>query len=319
MGNLEYERHPASAAWGDMPEAQFEELVADIARNGLLQTTIWLHEGKVIDGWHRYKAALAAGEDMYYMRTWGKDENPNGIATVSEFLVSQNAHRRHLTASERAIAIAACLAMEGDSASESQADLAASANMSKRTLQQGVRVEKAGLAEHVQSGEISVRGGDDIVSAKLDGAVREGKIAPAEAAKVARSTKAKASKDEPGSPRKARSKKARTMTAAEQVEAGARSQLENVIESLKEENLELRDRNTELEDRAVFLEGEASPHDHEREATFNKQTAVIRALKSELDTEKTQHEDTKRQLQALRARLATPDPDDDIEAIYDYD
>ena len=51
----------------------------------------------------------------------------------------------------------------------------------------------------------------------------------------------------------------------------------------------------DLEDEVTFWQGETSDHDHdhEREAMFNKQQAVIGALRAELATEHGHHNDLK--------------------------
>ena len=58
--------------------------------------------GQVLDGWHRYRACLEAGNDQYMVLDW-----PGGNDPV-ERVIAKNALRRHLTVSQRASAIAAC-------------------------------------------------------------------------------------------------------------------------------------------------------------------------------------------------------------------
>ncbi len=97
-------RHPLSALWGDMPEDQYREFVEGIRERHIRQMIMTL-DGKILDGWHRYKACLELGIDPFFAEYTGDD--PAG------YVISQNAHRRHLTAGQRAICIAKCYEWAG--------------------------------------------------------------------------------------------------------------------------------------------------------------------------------------------------------------
>ena len=81
-------RHPLSALWGDMPEDQYREFVAGIEKRHIRQMIMTL-DGTILDGWHRYKACLELGIEPFFAEYTGDD--PAG------YVISQNAHRRHLT------------------------------------------------------------------------------------------------------------------------------------------------------------------------------------------------------------------------------
>ena len=57
----QYERHPLSALWGDIPGEQFEEMVEEFKRQPTRQM-ITLYEDRILDGWHRYRMSLEAGD-----------------------------------------------------------------------------------------------------------------------------------------------------------------------------------------------------------------------------------------------------------------
>ena len=92
------ERHPLSAIWGDMPNDQYRELVDSIRESGDLMAQVRTLDDMVLDGWHRYRAALDAGVQPLIV-PWSGDD-PAG------YVIRQNAHRRHLTAGQRAICVA---------------------------------------------------------------------------------------------------------------------------------------------------------------------------------------------------------------------
>jgi len=94
------QRHPLSAAFPDMPDAELQALVDDIEVEGQ-RVPIMLFDGKVLDGWHRLRACLRLLLPVEF-ETLAEDVDPR------RWVISQNVSRRHLNASQRAIALAAC-------------------------------------------------------------------------------------------------------------------------------------------------------------------------------------------------------------------
>lgn len=88
-----YEAHPLAELVPPMADEEYGALVADIAAHGLHEPIV-LHEGRILDGRHRYRACLEAGVPPRF-RTYEGD-SPAG------FVLSQNLHRRHLTPGQRA-------------------------------------------------------------------------------------------------------------------------------------------------------------------------------------------------------------------------
>lgn len=99
---LNMERHPLSAVFGDIETDDFLELKASIKDNGLIDPTIWVYENKVLDGWNRKSAVLELDEEF--------DSNLAAELEFKEFdgsepvkwVMGRNMHRRHLSASQRA-------------------------------------------------------------------------------------------------------------------------------------------------------------------------------------------------------------------------
>ena len=92
------ERHHLSEIWGDMDEPLFNALVADIREYGVREPVV-LFEGKVLDGWHRIRAAIEAGLVHIPVNEFAGDD-PAG------FVIRRNALRRPLTTQQRVAIVA---------------------------------------------------------------------------------------------------------------------------------------------------------------------------------------------------------------------
>ena len=93
----EYARHPLSAAFPDHSPDEFKEFKADIQANGFSCPEITFHDGMIIDGWHRAKAAIELGMESAIKEVGMAGDNP--VA----FVISCNSHRRHLTPGQRSM------------------------------------------------------------------------------------------------------------------------------------------------------------------------------------------------------------------------
>lgn len=85
--------HPFSQLIPPMEAEQFANLRDDILTHGLLHPII-LHEGKILDGNHRYKICQELSLDPQTI--------PFGGTNALEYAQSVNLHRRHLTIGQRA-------------------------------------------------------------------------------------------------------------------------------------------------------------------------------------------------------------------------
>jgi ParB-like chromosome segregation protein Spo0J len=87
--------HPLSKLGGPLMEgAEFDELVADIKKNGLLKP-IAVFDGKILDGRNRYRACIAAGVHLV------TDDIDGWIDDPAAYVISANIHRRHLTPEQK--------------------------------------------------------------------------------------------------------------------------------------------------------------------------------------------------------------------------
>lgn len=92
----EYTQHPVAVALmpGGMDDTEFDAFCADVEQRGILFPAT-LHEGMVLDGWHRYRAAKRTGSELKFIEYKGKD--PAG------YIASCNVLRRKLSSLQRAL------------------------------------------------------------------------------------------------------------------------------------------------------------------------------------------------------------------------
>ena len=92
-----YTRHALSTFFSDLSDTEYQELKTDIEKNGIINKEIIIYENQILDGWHRYKIACELNLlDIIDLVQLSPAINP------TDYVVSQNLHRRHLTPSQRA-------------------------------------------------------------------------------------------------------------------------------------------------------------------------------------------------------------------------
>ena len=96
---MQLTQHALSALWPAMADDEMIGLENDIRKHGVLEP-ITLHDGEVLDGWHRYQTALKLGIQCEMMDYDGED--PAG------FVISMNAHRRQMPQLTKARVVARC-------------------------------------------------------------------------------------------------------------------------------------------------------------------------------------------------------------------
>ena len=91
------ELHPACAAFPALPQNDLQDLAADIRQNGLLEPVTLTPEGLLLDGRCRWDACELVGVEPRTVTYDGND--PIG------FVLSKNKNRRHMTVSQKALAM----------------------------------------------------------------------------------------------------------------------------------------------------------------------------------------------------------------------
>ena len=252
-------RHPLSALWGDMPEKEYREFVAGIEERHIRQMIMTL-DGKILDGWHRYKASLELGIEPFIAVYTESD--PVG------YVIRQNAMRRHLTPGQRAACIVACHEWAAGGMQPSQgrdgtgkftggdpgsppvteapttvSAMASEASVSERTIQRAKVAEEAGLGDAMRSGELSPK---------------------------AAAAQARGEMDKPRAP-----------SRIEKSEA----ERDALALDLQEKAQHIDD----LEDQVRFHQGNMSEHEHERHKAFTAMQSENRTLRSQVNEWMTKH------------------------------
>ena len=159
------ERHQLSAAFPDMPDEDFQDLLESIKAHGQREP-ITTYENKILDGWHRFRACLELDINPTYHEYDGKDP-------VS-YVIDLNLNRRHLSPSQKAIAVVTCNAwlQEGrpqktppvggvvTSANKSAEQMAREAGVGTRTVERAKKIAQSGdkeVIEAVKKGALSLR------------------------------------------------------------------------------------------------------------------------------------------------------------------
>jgi len=282
---MTYERHILSAAWGDMPEDEFQALVDDIDVNGQ-RDPITLFDGAVLDGWHRYRACEQLMLNVNTV-TLADDEDP--IAWV----ISKNAKRRSLNASQRAMAVAECQAWapEGKPAN----------SVPGTELRQTAKK----MAEQAGVGTSTVEKAKKVITSaapEVKAAVKAGTVSVKKAAAVAslpKSEQVAALADKPKKPKKPK----RELPPA----AGPEYEIDNLrasVQALSEQNEHLEARlAVEAMDASEDEKTSASALIGELQSQVRTLEAQVDALRSVRDSLLTENAALKQQCGSLSRRL----------------
>ena len=157
-----YAFHPLADIFPLIEGNDFEELVADIKANGLIEPIVLLDD-QVLDGRNRYRACIAAGVEPLFVPYRG--EHP------AAYVVSMNVVRRHLSESQRAMAAAKLATLkQGDNQHSEGLPIGRSSellNVGERSVARAREVLDHGAPElqtAVERGEVSVSAAADVAT-----------------------------------------------------------------------------------------------------------------------------------------------------------
>lgn len=183
-----YQQHPLSAAFPAMGPDEFQSLKDSITDLGV-QNPVTLFEGMVLDGWHRYCAALELGMEcpVQELEDW---------IDPRSFVKAQNKHRRRLSVGAWALIEVSLFKYQwapahrpinrapGAPLPKTREDMAESAGSSVRTIVQAKNVDAKAVPavkQAVLSGQTSLKAAEQI--AKLPADQQEHALAVATAPK----------------------------------------------------------------------------------------------------------------------------------------
>src|SRR5262245_4951694 len=89
--------HPLANMFPMIEGAEFANLKADIAANGIHQPIV-LYQGQILDGRNRYKAAKEVG---YKFKPENFKTFEGSLGEAEAFVISTNVHRRHLSNAQK--------------------------------------------------------------------------------------------------------------------------------------------------------------------------------------------------------------------------
>jgi len=168
-----YEQHPIGAVWPALSEEDYQNLVSSIEEIGVLDK-ITVYEGKILDGWHRYKACTELRIKNIPMVEYEGD-------SPGDFVIGKNHARRHEDKSQRAFAVARTIDICSDSGRPVQnVDAKKSANFSQLTNEEAAKIAGVSVATMKQAKAATK------AEQEVQDAVRDGEISVSEAAKLSK-------------------------------------------------------------------------------------------------------------------------------------
>ena len=153
--SFDLEQHPLGSLVPEMSKAEKGELRKSMKAHGFLPAhPIVIHEGKVLDGWHRYQEASKQGIDIVTKDYRGDD--PAG------YVLATNIQRRHLTDDQKAMVAGELAAFDPGTTTAQAADRvkvkAWNAGCARRVVNASSR-----LADAVRDGSVSLGHAAEVV------------------------------------------------------------------------------------------------------------------------------------------------------------
>lgn len=147
--SMDLKQHPIGAVFPKISDDQMKDIVASMKKVGYIPSEpIYLYEGMILDGWHRYQAAQKAKVQPVFKDFTG----PSAV----DFVMSLNLHQRHLTDDQRSIIPSELDAIQGGDQDAETAAASVSVTASKANRAKRVASKSKKLADAVKSGELKL-------------------------------------------------------------------------------------------------------------------------------------------------------------------
>jgi len=146
-------RHPLSACFPELADDAFGDFAADIEASGQREAIV-IFEGRILDGWHRYRACQMLGKECR-AKDW-----PGDLVTAGAYVLSKNLHRRSLTETQRALALVMVRSVVADNGVEyavTAAEIADETGVSERTAYRAKAAAREGRGPAVMAGAPAVK------------------------------------------------------------------------------------------------------------------------------------------------------------------
>ena len=152
---LTYQRHVESHIFPKMSSEEFSSLVLSMKENGFdTNFPILLYENQIVDGWHRYQAALESKVQPIF-KEW--NGSPKALRS---FIIYANGTRRHLSKAQHAAALHKANLVRPGNERMSDGDIAQLTGSSRSTVEEQKRIR-----------ELNPKIADDIVDGKTTATV----------------------------------------------------------------------------------------------------------------------------------------------------
>jgi ParB-like chromosome segregation protein Spo0J len=152
----------------EMEPDAFAKFVADIKQHGVHEP-IWMHKGQILDGRNRWLACEQLGIKCP-RREYTGDE-----AGLLDFVISENYHRRHWDASQRAMVAAKAATMRKGA----RTDLQPRPNLAEVSIEAAAKRMDVSTGNVKNAKKVIAKGAPEVVKA-----VEQGKLAVSAAAKI---------------------------------------------------------------------------------------------------------------------------------------
>ena len=132
-----YVKHSLSTILPEMSDRDFKSLKSSISEKGFMpEFPIYLYEGRILDGGHRYRAATEVGVTPIFKEFSGTEMQ------ALAFILTANVSRRHLSKREIAQTIVNAESLKPESKRATKQQIASAADVGRDTVSQAIKLRE---------------------------------------------------------------------------------------------------------------------------------------------------------------------------------